>query len=558
MHFMNIRDFPWSPVLLLRKISGRTVVFQQERGNDNESLRALDPASFGSGSIDSLVSRVYEIVGPPVAGYAITALLESRGWTDHDAQAYFGVPNLAKLGEMVWERFWGNDHLMIDYRGGSLIPASSTPLHGFYFLLLALLQLLGLGVAGVALGVGYGLSSSQMFSVGIGLVFGLVWANGFAQLLARDPLSVHLEGDDAVAGLLGMRLVGIAAFTLLALGGLIAAGALLMAPDMFRFVMWGIGFCFAIALFWIFVNVLFIFDLAPWTLVATLLTFIVMAWGFRRGICQNSPMMCPLAGIFFADFVLFSIVLGWFLNVKRVSALQELPSWRLTLVDQSGYLFYGFGVMILVVVDRLVAWWVSYSMAIQPTIAYYEVGLGWSLLTFLVIIAIQERLLRNLLDQLQQWSQLHTLKGIRTFTKQFQRAYWKKFGFIMLVAILAAGGLLLVLGYLRMSSVDLHVILPRAEGWLVFRWSLLGYSLLAVAMMNLGLLIIVGQPAKTLMLLAIAVIIDVSVAWLSAVSIGYSASVIGLVAASGILLFLSSLQIHKLLRSAAYLFFSSG
>ena len=128
----------------------------------------------------------------------------------------------------------------------------------------------------------------------------------------------------------------------------------------------------------------------------------------------------------------------------------------------------------------------------------------------------------------------------------------------MLVAILAAGGLLLFLGYLRTSSVDLRVILPRAEGWLVFRWSLLGYSLLAVAMMNLGLMIIVGQPAKTLMLLAIAVIIDVSVAWLSAVSIGYGASVIGLVAASGILLFLSSLQLHKLLRSATYLFFSSG
>ena len=556
---MNIRDLSWFPALLRRERADAIIAPPPERDADDERLQTLEPASFASGSMDALVWQVYKIVGPPVAGYAVTALLESRGWTDNDALTYFGVSALTQLGESVWSRFWQEERFLASRSTDVHISFPTTPLHGFYFLLLALLQFLGLGVAGVALGVGKGFSSSQMMVVGAGLLWGFVWANGFTQLLARDPLSVHLEGDDVTAGLLGMRIVGMAVVTLLLVDLFVGLLALMFVPVLLGLLIWGMGFCFAITLFWLMVNALFVFDLAPWTLLATLLAFVGMAWGLHLGLCQQNPLICPLAGILLADVILFCVFSWrWIVRLKLSSRRQELPPWQLMLVNQSGYLLYGFFVMLLVVADRLIAWWVSYQTTGQPKLMYYEVGLGWALLAFLVLIAIQERLLRNLLQQLLLWAQSHDLKDAPSFVKRFQRAYWKKLGVIALSALFVGIALWMMLTYLKNTSVALQLILPRSEGWLVFQWGLLGYGLLAVAMLNLGLIIITAQPAKTLPLLLIAIVVDVVVAWLSASAFGYGASVAGLVAASGALLLLSSVRVKSLLRSASYLFYSSG
>jgi hypothetical protein len=556
---MSIRDLSWLPAFLRGERTDNILLLPPDYENDDGSIQTLEPVSFASGSIDALVRQVYKIVGPPVAGYAVTALLESRGWTNYDAMAYFSVSELTELGEMVWSHFWQEKKFVDFRRGDAQVNIASTPLHGFYFLLLALLQFVGLGVAGVALGVGRGFSSAQMLSVGVGLLLGFVWANGFTQLLARDPLSIHLEGNDVTAGRLALRVLGMAAAALLLLDFFIALIVLLVAPAWLGLVVWGMGYCFGIAFFWLLVNVLFIFDLAPWTLLATLLAFICMALGFRSGICQQNPLICPFAGILLADFFLaFVSFWWWFSRMRSSSDRQVLPRWQLVLVNQSGYLFYGFGLMSLVVIDRFIAWWVSYQTTGQPKLMYYEVGLGWALLAFLVLIAVQERLLRNFLHQLQTWSQSYDLKDALIFTKQFQRAYWKNLSVIILTAVAVVVTLWLVLAYLERSSDALRLLLPRGEGWLVFRWGLLGYGLLAVAMLNLGLIIITAQPAKTLPLLLVAIVIDVAVAWLSAHSFGYGASVAGLVVASGVLLLLSTFQVRFLLRSATYLFYSAG
>ena len=556
---MNIRDLSWFPAFLRREGASNVLALPPDRNTDDESVQTLDPASFASGSIDALVWQVYRIVGPPVAGYAVTALLESRGWTNHDAMSYFGFSELTELGEKVWSRFWQEDRLLAAHTQDEQGTPSSTPLHGFYFLLLALLQFMGLGVAGVALGVGKGFSSAQMLSMGGGLLWGFVWANGFTQLLARDPLSVHLEGDDVTAGLLGMRVVGMAVVVLFLLDVFIFMVVLLAVPAWLELSMWGMGFCFAIALFWLLVNALFVFDLAPWTLLATLVAFIGMAWGARLGICQQHHLICPLAGILLADFFLSFVVLSWWLPRARDSShRQALPPWQLVLVNQSGYLLYGFGLMLLVVADRLIAWWMSYLTTGQPKLMYYEVGLGWALLAFLVLIAIQERLLRNLVQQLQIWARSHNLKAAPSFGKRFRRAYLKNLGIITLAAMGVTISLLVALAYWEYSFPALHLLLPRAEGRLVFRWGLLGYSLLAVATLNLGLIIITAQPGKALPLLVIAILVDVIVAWGSTLFFGYGASVAGLVVASCVLLLLSSIQVLSLLRSASYLFYSSG
>ena len=98
----------------------------------------------------------------------------------------------------------------------------------------------------------------------------------------------------------------------------------------------------------------------------------------------------------------------------------------------------------------------------------------------------------------------------------------------------------------------LRPILPTAEGLTVFRWGLVGYGLLSVAVFNTGLLVAVSQPGRLIVPLVSAVVADLIVALLAAQILGYEASVLGLVAGATVLLASSTVQVISFLKTPAY------
>ncbi|MCP4168231.1 MAG: hypothetical protein GY759_20390 [Chloroflexi bacterium] len=519
---------------------------------------------FAGHPLHALARAVVAHTGRPVSDYAVTAFLESRGWTDADAFEIFGMKDLVGLGSRIWEL---GQPLAVSHErsqaldtGKTVVVETKTRLRGTYFLALALIQMVGLVVAGIALGVGSGFSRGEATAAALGLVLGLVWANAFSQFLARDPLRLYLQAKPALAGKAALRLL------LIAIGGAtmvaaLAVGLVAIRQGSLDLVLLGAMYFLLLSLFWLLVNALFVFEMAAFALATATLAVAVLV-----GIQVWAPdllaaKLVPALGLLLAVTLMAVRLCWWCIQTLR----QHPPSGRLSrlaavAINQWGYGFYGLCVMLLIVLDRFVAWSVAAQGSGLSFQFGYEIALAWALLAFLLIMVYQERLLvRTLLDFRQ--SLLRSGQGPAGSTADrgpsFSQNYWQR---LLRLAVFAAVICLLAMLLIERGesfSQPFRRLMPSQDMLPSFYGGLVGYAILALALLNTGFIIAMSQPGRLVIPLLLALGFDVVVAWNAASLFGISASVLGLVAGALLLLVLSTWQIKRLLVKPDHTIFAS-
>ncbi len=511
---------------------------------------------FVPGDQDALAKALAAHIGLPMSGPAVAAFLESQGWSDTDAQERFGCADLVVLGRLLWEKGWatttgvargdlaGHDQAEPIRRG--------TRLRGLYFLALALVQVTALALTGVSFGAGFGFTSAEATAVGLGMVLGLLWANSFSQLLARDPLRFHQEGRDTTAGRAVFRLLGIAG----GLAAFLAAAATLVGGSRAAVLPGTLSFLL-VTLFWLAVNALFVLDLAPVAVLSALAGLVVAGYArLMPAVTLTPPALAGLA-LTLADLLMAAALVAWWRS-RRDRSAGVLPRLAGVVVGQAGYLLYGLGLMLLIVVDRLVAWRIGGGAAGLVFQGRYEAGLAWALLAFLVTLAGQEGLFAALLRRLRTYRLTLAVGDLPGRRRDVARVYWAGLGLTAGLAAVAGGLLALVLVYASDRIGWLTPLLPVEEALPVFRWALLGYGLLAVAMLNTGLLVAMSQPGRLLPSLFLAVVADLAVAWAAAQTAGYAHSVFGLIAGAALLLLVTTWQVNRLFQSSVWAFWTAS
>ena len=530
----------------------------------------LNARMFVAGDMNALTKAVVDVIGAPVSGLCIAAVLESQGWTDADAQALFQRANLMDLGQEMWQESW-LIHKFEAVEGLSTSPFGAVSsksarvkgdnlhLRGLYFLVIALLQVAGLALAGVSFGAGGGLTTLEATATGAGLLLGLLWASGFGQLLARDPWSLHLQGDDVLAGLAAFRVLGLSmGLAALACGAAIglafaAQGTVPEATEPAAAMGLGIACFLLIVLFWLLVNALMAMGLGATSLVAISLAMASMISLLAFAPRDLPSQVAPAGGLILACvFMSVQLVTWWMAKRRHSSTNRRLPRLAGMVTDQSGYVMYGAGLMLLIILDRMVAWHVGAQAGWLSFQAPYEIGLGWALLAFLFAVVGQEWVLAKFLRWISQRMAWHRLGDIQEYRSAVRDAYGSRLALAVTIAVASA---VIVASFLTWASISvawLRPILPTAEGLTVFRWGLVGYGLLSVAVFNTGLLVAVSQPGRLIVPLVSAVVADLVVALLAAQILGYEASVLGLVAGATVLLASSTVQVISFLKTPAY------
>lgn len=517
----------------------------------------LGPRMCVVGDLRALTEAVVSYIGMPVSGSSIAAFLESQGWADADAQVLFHCANLMALGQQIWREGW-LIHGFESVEGRSISKSTQTSdeglnLRGPYFLAIALLQMAGLILAGVSLGTGMGLTSLEATAIGAGLLLGLLWASGFSQLLARDPWSLHLQGDDVLAGLAAFRVItlsmGLAA---LACGAVIG---LVFATTEPAVVAVGLGIaCFLlIVLFWLLVNALLAMGLGLASLIAVGLSLAGTTLLLAYAPLDLRPQTAPVVGLTLASILMGAQLVAWWTTKRRRSPPnRHLPRMAGMAIDQSGYIMYGAGFMLLIVLDRMVAWHVGAQSGWLAFQASYEIGLGWAFLAFLGAMVGQERLLARFLRWVSQRMTWHRLGETQGYRRAVRDVYWSRLAIALAIAVASGVVIASFVVWVSTRVARLDPILPVAEGLLVFHLGLLGYGLLSVAGFNTALLVAASRPGRLIVPLVFALCVDLVVAILAAHTLGYAASVLGLVAGAMTLLASSTVQVIHFLKTPAY------
>lgn len=517
----------------------------------------LSPTMFVAGDLRALTRTLVGHIGTPISGSSIAAFLESQGWADTDAQDMYDCANLMDLGQRIWQEGW-SIHGFESVEGWSAAksaPASNEHLHlrGPYFLAIALIQIVGVVLVSISLGGGVGLTSPEATTMGTGLLLGLVWAGGFGQLLARDPWSLHLQGDDALAGLAALRVIGLSiGLAVLACGVVIG---LVVATRESAVAAMGLGIaCFlGIMLFWLLVNALLAMGLGLASVIATGLALAVVTSLVMAGPFDLPPQTAPAVALVMACvFMGVHLVAWWTAKRRRARPNQHLPRLAGMTIDQFGYIVYGAGLMLLIVLDRVVGWHAGAQTGWLSFQASYEIGLGWALLAFLVAVVGQELVLAKFVRWIKHRMVGHQLGDIQGYQRVVCNAYWSRLVCAFIIA--AASGLVVtsVLAWASSVVTGLRPILPVAEGLVVFCWGVVGYSLLSVAVFNTGLLVAVSQPGRLILPLLFSLFVDLAVALVATQALGYPASVLGLIAGAATLLGCSTVQVTALLKTPIY------
>ena len=338
------------------------------------------------------------------------------------------------LGQEMWQESW-LIHKFEAVEGRSTSPfgavSSKTArvsdgnlhLRGPYFLVIALLQIAGLALAGVSFGAGGGLTTLEATATGAGLLLGLLWASGFGQLLARDPWSLHLQGDDGLAGVAAFRVIGLSmGLAALACGAaialtFIALGTIPEATEPAAAAM-GLGIvCFLlIILFWLLVNALMAMGLGAASLIAIGLAMASMTSLLAFAPSDLPRQVAPAGGLVLACVFMSAQLVTWWMAKRRHSATnRRLPRLAGVVTDQGGYVMYGAGLMLLIILDRMVAWHVGAQAGWLSFQAPYEIGLGWALLAFLFAVVGQEWVLAKFLRWINHRMAWHRLGDIQEY-----------------------------------------------------------------------------------------------------------------------------------------------
>ncbi len=526
-----------------------------ESGNHDSigpGLSALDltPRRYRSPDLDTLVAAVVGHLGVPVNGYAVAALLESEGWSDDIVRQVFGQANLLMLGELLWRRSWALPSTQEVAEHSQIKPkmseVSNQHLRGLYLFALAIVQLAGLVVVGVTFGAGSGYTIREATSVGVALLLGLIWSNGFSQLLAREPMGLYMSGKQVLCGRAILRLLSLS----LGLALLIALCTLAFAYVFVETMIWpatlATAYFLLLAMFWLLVNALFIIDLAPLTVAATLLALAILVVAQTNG-GPTIQVWLPGIGLVVASlFMLTSLIIWWVSRELASNPNERLSSLKAIFVEQWGYIVYGIGIMLLIVLDRLVAWSTGTEGVGIVVRVHYEVALGWALLLFLIMVACQEWLLAVFLRSMRRSIKRYSSADLAAFRTLWYRSYRKRMAvlaaFILLIIVAAAT----LLGFLAFRVPSLARLMPKGEGLFVWQFGLIGYGLLAIAMLNTGYIISMSKPSLLYRPLVLAIGVDLAVAMTAAWWLGYTGSVLGLIAGAATLLVLTTMQVRKM------------
>jgi hypothetical protein len=516
---------------------------------------AVEPARDAA---HELGQQIVDLIGAPKDAWEVAAQLEVLGLRDADAREY-GERDLFALAHRLYAQFQ-RGVFRLDLEDEDDAPRVNPIVRFFKYSLVGLSFSIPMALQAIAMLVwGYGiwgaidLDSRTGSAIALGFIASYIVTGGFAQALVRRGLFYVYQDAGWLARWTVLRGYWIALRVVL---GIVPLALLVNA--IFDLLPWsmvllGAGYYVALSILWLNWSMLY---LLRKTGLFALTTAIALAAVLAAALLLHlGPIASNAVGLAVADVLTFAIAWRYLNAIARDKPSEPVNPPRLTVLVYSTSRFFLYGLLYntFLFADRVIAWTSLVGREDFPPYGFwlnvrYELGMDLALVVVMVLSGMVEYATQRFSETLIPNEKRVKSTDAQTFLDDARKAQRVRVLQLGIASIAAMAVAIFVANFLRAhAGPRFHEPLVSLTTTRVFWIAAIAYVIYMFAVQNMLMLLTLSRVELVTRAVGIALAVNVAVGFICSRAIHYSYAVIGLLAGSIVLWFLTQRSMSRVL-----------
>jgi len=516
--------------------------------------------------LEHLYNVITDGKGKPIDHWEITALLETYGLRDIDAQEEFGVENLFVLAEHLLE-FVDKKQ---DYKVKSIQTIKETNMlkrivqnyiKGLAFSLPMLVQIVFTVVVGYALWSSMNASSERATAISLGTFAALIITGGSAQAIGRKGLFYLKLGEQVLAKNVSFVLLVVGLILIAILFVVLTVTNFFFTIFSMDIYLTAISYYVLLAIFFLMLSIFYVFEDY---LSIVLLTFLGLVFVY----IFHTVLLYPLASAQIYGLILLNIFVG-IVVYRKLTRLEDktrsteganLPRPSILFYSLLPYYAYGTFYFAFLIVDRMVAW--SADAAQHPFVIWfnvsYELGLDWALIALILMMGVTEVSIAEFLYKINNRVTQVAYKDASEFSKEIY-AFFKKFNFFFILFSLSSmiGAFLFIYLLNKMLHLEFLATFLQQPTLMIFIVAAVAYFFLVNSLMNILFMFSLSRHHTPVQSIGIAFVVDLFVGLILSRAFGYEYASFGLLSGAIVLWWITFKEVKTMFKNLDYYYYSA-
>jgi len=514
----------------------------------------------------SLYKAITQDKGKPVDAWEITALLETYGLRDIDAQDEYNKKNLFELAKSLLCFIDKKD----DYKLHSIQTIKeinifkrifNNYIKGLAFSLPMLIQIIFTVAVGYALWSSISASSARATAISLGTFAALIVTGGSAQAIGRKGLFYLKLGEDLLAKNVS--------FVLLIVGGILIFLLFVFLSvtnfffDIFPMQIYtvAISYYLLLSIFFLILSVFYMFE-DYFSIVSLTFLGLVFVYIFHTVLGYTLPSS-QIYGLIVLNLIIMIVVYKKLSSLKDKNSSKEganLPRPSILFYSLLPYYTYGTFYFAFLVVDRIIAW--STDAVYHPYIIWfnvsYELGLDWALISLILMMGITEVSIAEFMYRINDRVVKIKYKDANKFSEEIY-GFFKKFNLSFILFSLAVSIMTFFLIYslnqtLKLEFLETFLTQPTIN---IFIIASISYFFLVNSLMNILFMFSLSRHHTPVKSIGYALFVNIFVGLILSRIFGYEYAVFGLLAGSIVLWLVTFLEVKTMFKNLDYYYYSA-
>jgi hypothetical protein len=516
----------------------------------------------------ALGQQIVDLIGVPKDQWEIAAQLEVMGLRDSDARAY-GSRDLFELARQIHARFQegayryfveGDDPVRPVH---PLVRFARYYLVGISFSLPMALQAIVMLVWGYGVWGAMDLDLRAGSAIALGFIASYIVTGGFAQSIVRRGLFYIYQDHGWLARWTALRAWSLSLRIVLLLVPVALAINAIWKPLPWSMLWIACGYYAALSMLWLNWSLLYLLRKTELFVVTTAVALAAVL--FAAKVLGLSPIPANAVGLIVADALSLGIALRHLNRIADRRDDRPVNPPRLTVLVYSTSRFFLYGLLYntFLFTDRIVAWTSRVGREDFPPYGFwmnvrYELGMDLALVVVMVLSGVVEYATQRFSETLIPSQKRCKSLDAASFTNAALAAWRRRTVALAGASLVAFGIAIAVAQALRaMPNVRFHQSLISPTTTRVFWIATVAYVIYMFAVQNMLTLLTLSRVDLVARAVAIALAVNVTTGFIASRAMHYSLAVVGLLAGSIVLLFLTTHDTRRVLGELDFYYYAA-
>lgn len=530
--------------------------------------------------LDQLIEKVSSNHLQPVDYLEVAALLEALGWTDERCHTELGFKNVFELAQVVW-RYVQTDIVINRFTaiarpslGELFMGIVHQFIRGVIFALPMVISVISMLTLKFSLWSYEQTPVEIATSIGVGTILSFLLVGGFTQAIARRGFFYITLGYYNMARRMTFYFirVGFLMSVIVSIILFLINTVFLIFP--LNLVIISIVYFFFLNMIWLSVTVFYI--LKKELIFTGLITFgIFLVWVMYDflGIQIMTAQITTLAIVAIIGII---FVMYYFRKAERKmdeGIASSMPRKSVTIYTTLPYFIYGLFYFAFLYIDRIIAWstpdqFLPYALWFRNP---YELGLDFALFALIIPMGMSEVMVSKIMREIEASQKNYLGNETQRMNLRFLRVYRRQLIIMSCISIINGFIFYWIAKWFFVRHPQLIGIQLFSNNitHFVFIWSLMGYVLVSISLMNVVILFSLSQAKMVTKAIILTFLADTLVGFLASRwahfilvhetgnNAGYSFAVFGLVFGSIIFSVLTTRKVLNLLNKLDYYIYAA-